>query len=231
MYCSSLRFGAVKQTQIKGITMKTWITLATLLASSSVYAAEVVKLADGREVKLNDDFTWEYVVKKATPKATETTLEKVEAVEAAAVVASTTAVEAVATPTPTTEIATIPVVNKKVGTTVAVNAKKPTMQLSDSGVDVLIGSASYENGELIFPTSITNQSSQSVIQVEVEVQVFDMTGKPLAKQSVTVWQSIKRMADTYLRPQQAEQGKAIKLAVPQSQQYQFSAEVLEVKTR
>lgn len=211
--------------------MKTWITLATLLASSSAYAAEVMKLADGREVKLNDDFTWEYVVKKATPKATETTLEKVEAVEAAAVVASTTAAEAVATPPPTTEIATIPVVNKKVGTTVVVNAKKPTMQLSDSGVDVLIGSASYENGELIFPTSITNQSSQSVIQVEVEVQVFDMTGKPLAKQSVTVWQSIKRMADTYLRPQQAEQGKAIKLAVPQSQQYQFSAEVLEVKTR
>ncbi|MFM2613572.1 DUF3157 family protein [Vibrio campbellii] len=211
--------------------MKTWITLATLLASSSVYAAEVVKLADGREVKLNDDFTWEYVVKKATPKATETTLEKVEAVEAAAVVASTTAVEAVATPTPTTEMATIPVVNKKVGTTVVVNAKKPTMQLSDSGVDVLIGSASYENGELIFPTSITNQSSQSVIQVEVEVQVFDMAGKQLAKENITVWQSIKRMADTYLRPQQAEQGKAIKLAVPQSQQYQFSAEVLEVKTR
>ena len=211
--------------------MKTWITLATLLASSSAYAAEVVKLADGREVKLNDDFTWEYVVKKATPKATETTLEKVEAVEAAAVVASTTAVEAVATPPPTTEIATIPVVNKKVGTTVVVNAKKPTMQLSDSGVDVLIGSASYEDGELIFPTSLTNQSSQSVIQVEVEVQVFDMAGKPLTKQSVTVWQSIKRMADTYLRPQQAEQGKAIKLAVPQSQQYQFSAEVLEVKTR
>ncbi|HDM8208996.1 TPA: DUF3157 family protein [Vibrio campbellii] len=211
--------------------MKTWITLATLLATSSVYAAEVVKLADGREVKLNDDFTWEYVVKKATPKATETTLEKFEAVEAAAVVASTTAVEAVATPTPATEMATIPVVNKKVGTTVVVNAKKPTMQLSDSGVDVLIGSASYENGELIFPTSITNQSSQSVIQVEVKVQVFDMAGKQLAKENITVWQSIKRMADTYLRPQQAEQGKAIKLAVPQSQQYQFSAEVLEVKTR
>ncbi|KIP68753.1 ribonuclease [Vibrio harveyi] len=208
--------------------MKTWITLATLLATSSVYAAEVVKLADGREVKLNDDFTWEYVVNKTAPKAAETTLEKVEA---AAVVASTTAVATVAAPDTTAEIATIPVVNKKVGTTVVVNAKKPTMQLSDSGVDVLIGSASYEDGELIFPTSITNQSSQSVIQVEVEVQVFDMAGKQLAKENITVWQSIKRMADTYLRPQQAEQGKTIKLAVPQSQQYQFSAEVLEVKTR
>ncbi|MGR5069625.1 DUF3157 family protein [Vibrio alfacsensis] len=192
--------------------MKLWITLATLLAASSVYAEEVVKLADGREVKLNDDFTWEYVIKKAPPKATETTLEKVEAVAAPA-------------------IAAIPVINKKVGTTVVVNAKKPTMQLSDSGVDILIGSASYEDGELALTTSITNQSSQSVIQVEVEVQVFDMSGKPLAKENVTVWQSIKRMADTYLRPQQAEQGKAIKLAVPQSQQYQFSAEILEVKTR
>ncbi|EDP57730.1 DUF3157 family protein [Vibrio sp. AND4] len=208
--------------------MKTWITLATLIAASSVNAAEVVTLADGREVKLSDDFTWEYVVKKVAPKAMETT----PAIPATVGAAATTTVKAVATQAPaTTELAAIPVVNKKVGTTVVVNAKKPTMQLSDSGVDILIGSASYEDGELNFPTSITNQSSQSVIQVEVEVQAFDMSGKPLAKQNVIVWQSIKRMADTYLRPQQAEQGKGIKLAVPQSQQYQFSAQVLEVKTR
>ncbi|MCR9473312.1 DUF3157 family protein [Vibrio diabolicus] len=180
--------------------MKTWITLATLLAASSTYAAEVITLADGREVKLNDDFTWEYVMKKTAQQATETQ-------------ATTSAVETIAAPA----IATIPVVKKTVGTTVVVNAKKPTMQLSDSGVDVLIGSASYQDGELVLPTSITNQSSQSVIQVEVEVQVFDMSGQ--------------RMADTYLRPKQAEQGKSIKLAVPQSQQYQFSAKVLEVKTR
>ncbi|ANQ23015.1 ribonuclease [Vibrio natriegens] len=197
--------------------MKTWITLATLLATSSVYAAEVVTLADGRNVKLNDDFTWEYVVEKTAPKAT----------AASATKAVTAATESVAVPV----IATIPVVSKTVGTTVTVNAKKPTMQLSDSGVDILIGSASYEGGELVFPTSITNQSSQSVIQIEVEVQVFDMSGEALAKEKVTVWQSIKRMADTYLRPQQAEQGKTIKLAVPQSQQYQFSAKVVEVQTR
>ncbi|AXT72243.1 DUF3157 family protein [Vibrio natriegens] len=197
--------------------MKTWITLATLLATSSVYAAEVVTLADGRNVKLNDDFTWEYVVENSAPKAT----------AASATKAVTAATESVAVPV----IATIPVVSKTVGTTVTVNAKKPTMQLSDSGVDILIGSASYEGGELVFPTSITNQSSQSVIQIEVEVQVFDMSGEALAKEKVTVWQSIKRMADTYLRPQQAEQGKTIKLAVPQSQQYQFSAKVVEVQTR
>ncbi|MGP8308591.1 DUF3157 family protein [Vibrio sp. YIC-376] len=191
--------------------MKTWITLATLLATSSVYAAEVVTLADGREVKLNDDFTWEYVVKSNASKGK----------------AVTTSTKIAVTPA----IATIPVVTKTVGTTLIVNAKKPTMQLSDSGVDILIGSASYEGGELILPTSITNQSSQSVIQIEVEVQVFDMSGKALTKENVIVWQSIKRMAETYLRPQQAEQGKRIKLAVPQSPQYQFSAKVVEVQTR
>jgi hypothetical protein len=197
--------------------MKTWIILATLLASSSVYAAKVVTLADGREVKLNDDFTWEYVVKNTASKAMTASTAK----------AVTTSNEIAAEPA----IATIPVVTKTVGTTLVVNAKKPTMQLSDSGVDILIGSASYENGELILPTSITNQSSQSVIQVEVEVQVLDMSGKALAKENVIIWQSIKRMADTYLRPQKAEQGKLIKLAVPKSAQYQFSAQVVEVQTR
>ncbi|WP_025624804.1 DUF3157 family protein, partial [Vibrio parahaemolyticus] len=90
--------------------MKTWITLATLLATSSAYAAEVVTLADGREVKLNDDFTWEYVMTSSAPK---------EAVAQT----TTSAVETVAAPA----IATIPVVTKTVGTTVVVNAKKPTM--------------------------------------------------------------------------------------------------------
>jgi len=194
--------------------MKAWITLASLLATSSTYAAEVITLADGRNVKLNDDFTWEYVMKKTAQQATETQ-------------ATTGAVETIVAPT----IATIPVATKTVGTTVVVNAKKPTIPLSDSGVDVLIGSANYQGDKLILPTSITNQSSQSVIQVEVEVQVFDMSGQQLTKENVTVWQSIKRMADTYLRPQQTEQGKSIKLAVPQSQQYQFFAKVLEVKTR
>ena len=197
--------------------MKTWITLATLLATSSVYAAEIVTLADGRSVKLNDDFTWEYVVENTAPKAT--------------AASATKTVTAETGPVAVPVIATIPVVSKTVGTTVTVNAKKPTMQLSDSGVDILIGSASYQGGELVFPTSITNQSSQSVIQIEVEVEAFDMSGKALAKEKVIVWQSIKRMADTYLRPQQAEQGKTIRLAVPQSQQYQFSAKVVEIQTR
>ncbi|CAM3135536.1 DUF3157 family protein [Vibrio mytili] len=194
--------------------MKISITLATLLATSSVYTAEVVTLTDGREVKLNDDFTWHYVVK--SPALNTTKVEKA----------------AINTPINTAPtIATIPVVTKNVGTTVVVNSKKPTLQLSDSGVDILLGAASYENGRLILPTSLTNQSTQSVIQVEVEIEVFDMSGNSLVKENVTIWQSIKRMAETYLRPKHAEQGKAIQLTVPESQQYQLTAKVIEVVTR
>ncbi|MDF2155099.1 DUF3157 family protein [Vibrio sp. CAU 1672] len=193
--------------------MKTWISLATLLATSSVYAAEVVTLADGRQVKLNDDFTWEYLVNAAAEKSVNTSENQ--------------APELVAAPL----ITAIPLVNKLTGTTIVVNANKPAMQLSDSGVDILIGPARYQQGELLLPTSVTNQSSQSVILVTLEVQVLDMSGKELATETVNVWQSIKRLADTYLRPQQAEQGNSIKLALPESPQYQLVAKIVEVKTR
>lgn len=195
--------------------MKTWISLAALLATYSVNAAEVVTLADGRQVKLNDDFTWEYLATAEAEKAVNTTLNEVSSAEL------------VAAPL----ITPIPLASKQTGTTVVVNASKPTMQLSDSGVDILIGPARYQKGELLLPTSVTNQSSQSVILVTLQVQVLDMSGKELANETVNVWQSIKRLANTYLRPQQAGQGNTIKLALPESPQYQLVAKVQEVITR
>jgi hypothetical protein len=105
------------------------------------------------------------------------------------------------------------------------------MQLSDSGVEVLLGAVSYQDGQLMIPTSVTNQSSQSVILVEIEIQVSTTSGDVLSKESVKVWQSIKRMADTYLRPQQVEQGKTIELAIDQAEQYLVTAKVINLETR
>ncbi|MCW8333565.1 DUF3157 family protein [Vibrio paucivorans] len=186
--------------------MKNGIAFACLLATSSTYAAEQVTLEDGRQVQLNDDFTWQYVPEPATDQS-----EVKQAVEPAVVA--------------------IPVVTQKVGTLVTVGSKKPTMQLSDSGVDVLLGSAQYQDGELVIPTSLTNQSSQSVILVTVDITVSDTTGKVLFSGSVDIWKSIKRMADTYLRPQQAEQGKTIQLDLDEHKQYQVSAHISQVSTR
>lgn len=197
--------------------MKIWIIWATLLTTSLVSATEVVTLADGRNVLLKDDFTWEYVIENTQQTTTPESPNPPLNVSSEAV-------------SPPARVA-IPAVSNTVGTTLVVNSNKPTLQLSDSGVDILIGAASYEGGRLILPTSVTNQSSQSVIQVEMVIEVFDMSGNALAKETVLVWQSIKRMPDTYLRPQQALQGKSIQLALPLFQQYQLKASVTAVQTR
>ncbi|MBN3494361.1 DUF3157 family protein [Vibrio neptunius] len=199
--------------------MNKLIGLFTLLTSSLVFASQTVTLEDGRQVQLNDDFTWQYVVQVETTKTDEIAVVK-ETVQPAATI-----------PIKKPKVATIPLIEKAVGTIATVGSNRATMQLSDSGVEVLLGAVSYENGQLIIPTSVTNQSSQSVILVEIEIQVSTTSGDVLSKKSVKVWQSIKRMADTYLRPQQVEQGKTIELAIDKAEQYLVTAKVVNLATR
>lgn len=199
--------------------MKKLIGLFTLLTSSLVFASQTVTLDDGRQVQLNDDFTWQYVVPVEASKTDE-----MAAVEETTQPAATI-------PVKKAKVAAIPLIEKAVGTIVTVGSDRATMQLSDSGVEVLLGAVSYQDGQLMIPTSVTNQSSQSVILVEIEIQVSTTSGDVLSKESVKVWQSIKRMADTYLRPQQVEQGKAIELAIDQAEQYLVTAKVINLETR
>ncbi|KJY82490.1 ribonuclease [Vibrio galatheae] len=186
--------------------MKSTLGLLCLFASTISYAAQTVTLDDGRQIQLNDDFTWHYISQLETSNDQQI---------AAAVIA-----------TPS-----IPVIDRKVATVVELNSSKPVMQLSDSGVDVLLGAAQYDSGQLIIPTSITNQSSQSVVLVELEVEILDESGKVIVKQPYKIWSAIKRLADTYLRPQQAIQAKPIVIDVEQAEQYQLNARIVTIETR
>ncbi|MFA0380386.1 DUF3157 family protein [Vibrio sp. 10N.222.54.A3] len=191
--------------------MKSYVLLASALLANSVFvssafADQMVTLPDGKQVLLKDDFTWQYVAQKQTEAATTT---------------SETAVPVVA----------VPVATNTRGTTIVVNSKKPSLQLSQSGVDVVLGASRYEDGELIIPTAITNQGTQAVILVSLNISVFTAEGELLAEEEVAVWKSIKRMADTYLRPKTGEEGKLIKLDLEQHPEYQIKAEITEVLAR
>lgn len=188
--------------------MKTTLGLSCLLFSSMTFAAQTVTLSDGRQVQLNDDFTWQYVV-EAVPS---------DPAAAASVI-------------PVKPIAAIPVVNKKVASVIELGSQKPVMQLSDSGIDLLLGTAQYQSGQLIIETSLTNQSTQSVVLVEVEVELIDTSAAVIARETFSVWTSIKRLADTYLRPQQVAAGKPIKIDIERAEQYQISAKIIQVEAR
>ncbi|MEZ9423423.1 DUF3157 family protein [Vibrio lentus] len=186
--------------------MKSYLLIASALLSSSAFADQMVTLPDGKEILLKDDFTWQYVAQEQTETAT------------------------------TSEIATAPVVAVPIatnvrGTTIIVDSKKPSLQLSQSGVDVVLGASRYEDGELIIPTAITNQGTQAVILVSLKLGVYSPSGELLEEETVAVWKSIKRMADTYLRPKTDAEGTSLNLAVDQYPEYQIKAEIVEVLTR
>ncbi|CAK3901966.1 ribonuclease [Vibrio sp. 10N.286.55.E10] len=191
--------------------MKSYLLIASALLSSSAFADQMVTLQDGKQVLLKDDFTWQYVAQKQAEEVA-TTSEIAEPVAAVPVVA-------------------VPVTTNTRGTTIVVNSKKPSLQLSQSGVDVVLGASRYEGGELIIPTAITNQGTQAVILVSLNISVFTAEGTLLAEEEIAVWKSIKRMADTYLRPKTGEEGKLIKIDLEQHPEYQIKAEITEVLAR
>ncbi|MEZ9682098.1 DUF3157 family protein [Vibrio splendidus] len=198
--------------------MKSYVLLASALLANSVFissafADQMVTLPDGKQVLLKDDFTWQYVAENKTEETTTTEI-----------------TSAVAT-APVAAVPVVPVATSTRGTTIVVNSKKPSLQLSQSGVDVVLGASRYEGGELIIPTAITNQGTQAVILVSLNISVFTAEGELLAQQEVAVWKSIKRMADTYLRPKTAEEGKLIELDLAEQPEYQIKAEIIEVVAR
>ncbi|MDN3700643.1 DUF3157 family protein [Vibrio artabrorum] len=191
--------------------MKSYLLIASTLLSSSAFANQIVTLQNGKQIQLNDDFTWQYVAPQPAEEDI-TTSEITQPVIAVPVVPA-------------------PVATNVRGTTMVVDSQKPSLQLSQSGVDVVLGASHYEDGELIIPTAITNQGSQAVILVSLQLDVYSPSGERLTEQTVTVWKSIKRMADTYLRPKTNAEGTSIKLAVEQHPKYQIKAEIVEVLTR
>ena len=182
------------------------ISLLTIFAASTVIADQTVTLNDGRQVILHDNFTWQYVVQTSPDEVESLTSDK-------------------------PQLAAIPLIDKKTDSMVKLDSNHPIMQLSDSGVDVLLGSPSYAGGKLIIPTSITNQSLNSVILIEVEIEVSGIDKKVLTKKNIQIWQSIKRMPETYLRPQQVEKGKDIALDVAKQDQYLISANITSLINR
>ncbi|CDU07880.1 hypothetical protein VCR14J2_600062 [Vibrio coralliirubri] len=201
--------------------MKPYVLLAGALLANSVFvssafADQMVTLPDGKKVLLKDDFTWQYVAPKQMEAATTT---------------SEIAVPVSAAPIAAAPVVAVPVATNTRGTTIVVNSKKPSLQLSQSGVDVVLGANRYEDGELIIPTAITNQGTQAVILVSLNISVFTAEGELLAEEEVAVWKSIKRMADTYLRPKTGEEGKLIMIDLEQHPEYQIKAEITEVLAR
>ncbi|MGF1757701.1 DUF3157 family protein [Photobacterium sagamiensis] len=199
--------------------------LVALATTGNAWAADqIVTLQDGRQVVLHDDFTWQYAAPVIeSPKAVEKTQADVKI--------STDSAKPAVTAIPVVAVspAGIPVATAQKGVRVELGASKNIQQLSKSGIDVLLQSARYENGELVIPTMLTNQGTGAVVSVVLKVKLMSENGRELASEEVPIWSSIKRVPETYFRPKTQQEGKPVKLPVPEASAYFISAEIIEVE--
>ncbi|MEZ9785420.1 DUF3157 family protein [Vibrio breoganii] len=188
-----------------------------LLLVSNVYAGQqVVQLEDGRQAVLNDDFTWKYLDVSANEKVT----------KPASVVSSdlsTTAPMATSVAASTSLVAGASIV--------VLDGDNTQVAVEHSGVEINLVGTQWNDGYLVIDTEITNNGLQPVIKADLKIDVYDLQGNLLASEEHAAFRSIKRMADTYLRPQQTKQGSTIKIELPQQEQYQILSEISELDHR
>ncbi|PSW17180.1 DUF3157 domain-containing protein [Photobacterium sanctipauli] len=97
-----------------------------------------------------------------------------------------------------------------------------------SGVTLTLEPASYQNGELLIPTSLKNDSTGSIVLVELALKLHSAKGELIAREDQKVWTSIKRMPETYFRPDTEREGRTLRFKVLSAKQYYLEAEITEV---
>lgn len=175
-----------------------------LLLSSSVIAADVatITLENGAQVRLKDDFTWEYII-------TETKVAAAPAVSTdtapTTAVTSTAAATAAASNTPVVATAA-PV------TTLTANAiARPELlgSTAKDGIKVTFTDSQWKGNKLGLTFELASTSSEHVTLVEVEASFFADDGSLLKTEKLEVWEAIFRMPETYLRKGEQRKSRVI----------------------
>ena len=184
-------------------TLMAYACIALFSLSIPAYADEVarVTLENGATVKLNDDFTWEYVILESQAKADTATPVTLPA--AAAAVAVTENMTPAVTPT-------APIANTEALTSSAIAQSALLKSTAKSGVKVsFLDSQWDDDGRLGLTFELSSNSSEHYVMIELEVSLFADSGALIKRETVKVWQAVFRMPDTYLRKGQTRESRVL----------------------
>ncbi|EKP0308102.1 DUF3157 family protein [Aeromonas veronii] len=158
------------------------LCLSPLLAQAAPLSQ--VTLPDGRQVQLNDDFTWEYlVVKPADPVAAD---------------GKAGAVVAVAAPVLTEQAKTNP---------------ELLSQAARDGVVVKLDKIEGSD-PLALTFMVSNTGTRNVVGVRGMVTLFSADGVQLSRQEARFWVAENRLPETYLRKGQSRPSLALEIPRP-----------------
>ena len=171
--------------------MKPFSRLLIALCLSPVLAQAAplsqVTLPDGRQVQLNDDFTWEYLVVKPA-----------ESVQGVAADGKAGAVVTVAAPVLTDQAKANP---------------ELLAQMARDGVVVKLDKIEGSD-PLVLTFMVSNTGTRNVVGVRGMVTLFSADGVQLSRQEARFWVAENRLPETYLRKGQARPSLALEIPRP-----------------
>ncbi|MCS6096610.1 DUF3157 family protein [Shewanella baltica] len=189
-----------------------------LLLTSSVMAADVaqITLENGAQVRLKDDFTWEYVITetKAAPNALATT----------AVVSTSSSVANVPSVALATQTVAAPVTTL---TATAIAQPELLGSTAKDGIKVSFAEGQWKGDKLGLSFDLASTSNEHVTLVEVEASFFADNGTLLKTEKLEVWEAIFRMPETYLR--KGEQRKSSVIWVEGIDKAQWQKQLINLK--
>lgn len=179
----------------KTLTALTGLALLILVFPAMAAELTTITLDNGAKVRLNDDFTWEYMILETQPSAP------------AAIIATAPVVSASQASVPitvtTTALATTPTLTAN-----AMSQAELLKSTAKSGVKVSFLKSQWdEDGRLGLTFDLASTSPEHYVLIELDVTLFDDTGKLLTTETIKVWRAIFRMPDTYLRKGQQRESK------------------------
>ncbi|WP_428617853.1 DUF3157 family protein [Shewanella sp.] len=200
-------------------------------------AVALITLENGATVRLNSDFTWEYVF--LTPAVTEDQTAKSETVETQANTTTNTenqiqtATEQVSQPVVQAAkvqpvvIASGPVVGNAM-TATAMDHANLLRSTAKGGAKVSYLKSQWDNkGRLGLDFELSSNSEENYVIIELEISLFADSGELIKTETANVWQAIFRVPETYLRKGQTRNSET--LWIEGVDKAQWSKELMTLK--
>ena len=173
------------------------------LAVAATETLATVTLENGAKVRLNDDFTWEYVILETLPATTsETSTLAATAVTSIALNTTSTINMASTSGSKATQAAS------QTMTASAMSQAELLKSTAKAGVKVTFANSEWDDdGRLGLTFDLASTSSEHYVMVEMDITFYDDSGRKLKTETIKVWKAIFRSPDTYLRKGEQRQSR------------------------
>ncbi|MGI2174838.1 DUF3157 family protein [Shewanella ulleungensis] len=227
------------KTKLNAIASALFLLLAPAAMAADV---AVITLENGTNVRLKDDFTWEYII-------TETVAQPAAAIQTPTATAAATALAE-----PTTSAVNTADAKMAVDTTnakpavVATEAPMATTRLTASamaqpellgntakeGITITLANTQWKGDKLGLIFNFDSTNDEHVTVVNVEASFFNDQGGLIKTETLEAWEAIFRMPETYLRKGQHRQSSVLWVEGINKQQWQqklISLKIVEIESR